>query len=185
MSSDPRKKTISLISLLGGMLITMTDPSADVLPARKRPAHWPVTETHNRSVIVFLTVCTSGRAPWLPSSDVHAILRTAWEKATNWRVGRYVLLPDHLHLFCAPGCLPPESLARWVGYWKRISTISIRKSIPDFSWQRDHWDTQLRHGESYASKWKYVQSNPVRHKLANDPADWPYQGEIERLEWHD
>jgi hypothetical protein len=50
-------------------------------------------------------------------------------------------------------------------------------------WQRHHWDRQLRRGESYSEKWDYVWNNPVRHKLATDAAEWPYQGELNELRW--
>jgi hypothetical protein len=30
-----------------------------------------------------------------------------------------------------------------------------------------------------------VQHNPVRHGLVQDASDWPYQGEMEILDWHD
>ena len=33
-------------------------------------------------------------------------------------MGQYVIMPDHIHLFCVPGRLPMPSLAQWVEYWK-------------------------------------------------------------------
>ena len=44
---------------------------------------------------------------------------------------------------------------------------------------------QLRTGESYGAKWQYVVGNPVRHRLAKDATQWPYQGEVNLLRWHD
>ena len=52
-------------------------------------------------------------------------------------------------------------------------------------WQIDAWDTQLRTGDSYSAKWAYVRNNPVRHKLVSSAEDWPYQGEIHTLLWHE
>lgn len=51
--------------------------------------------------------------------------------------------------------------------------------------QRDCWDTQLRKGERYSEKWEYVRYNPVRKGLAGTPDDWPWQGELNVLSWHD
>ena len=51
--------------------------------------------------------------------------------------------------------------------------------------QMQCWDTQLRTGESYAQKWEYVRNNPVRKGLCQVPEDWPYQGELNVLAWHD
>mgnify|MGYP003875432317 CR=1 FL=1 len=52
-------------------------------------------------------------------------------------------------------------------------------------WQRDFWDTQLRRGESYSAKWKYVRHNPVRAGLVPSADLWPYQGELNVLRWHE
>ena len=152
------------------------------LPERKRPVHWLPVERYNRSIIVFLTVCTKDRKPWLANERMHAALCDAWAEARHWLVGRYVILPDHVHLFCAPGAWAPPSLKRWVIYWKRL--VAQTTGI-DGLWQEGFWDTQLRHHESYGAKWDYVQGNPVRHGLAWDPCEWPYRGEIEVLDWHD
>jgi REP element-mobilizing transposase RayT len=126
-----------------------------------------------------LTVCTKDRKPWLATPEAHRILREIWSNARAWLVGRYVIMPDHLHLF-VPGdnALPPE---RWVRYWKSQFSKSAKK--PEWQWQTDHWDRQLRTGESYAEKWDYVRLNPVRHGLVASADEWPYQGELNELRW--
>jgi REP element-mobilizing transposase RayT len=30
------------------------------------------------------------------------LLVKAWEQARQWRVGKYLAMPDHVHLFCSP-----------------------------------------------------------------------------------
>jgi REP element-mobilizing transposase RayT len=50
-------------------------------------------------------------------------------------------------------------------------------------WQRDFWDTQLRRSENYESKWLYVVNNPVRAGLSKCVEEWPFQGELNVLEW--
>jgi putative transposase len=139
-------------------------------------------ELHKRSIIVFLTVCTKGRRPLLASAPVHAALRDAWACADRWRVGRYVILPDHVHLFCGPGSWPPHPLGPWVTYWKRL--VAKATGVAGI-WQAGFWDTQLRGHESYGAKWEYVRNNPVRHGLVSQAADWPHQGEVEILDWSD
>ena len=47
------------------------------------------------------------------------------------------------------------------------------------------WDRQLRRADSHAAKWEYVRNNPVRHGHVENLDDWPYQGELNILEWHD
>lgn len=150
-------------------------------PQRKHPMHLPVFEVRNTSVIIFLTVCAMDRRPVLATPRMHHDLRQAWAQANHWLVGRYVIMPDHIHLFCGPGTFPPEPLARWVAYWKRLVAQAGDRSL----WQKNFWDTQLRGHESYSLKWAYVQENPVRAGLVPCSENWPYQGELNLLRWHE
>ncbi|MCS7308596.1 MAG: transposase [Armatimonadetes bacterium] len=149
---------------------------------RKRPIHVEMKPFYNRPTIVFLTVCTKGRKPILCRDEVHAILRDVWSSATAWLVGRYVIMPDHIHLFSAPAS-EDIAIGHWVRYWK--SRVSARWPYPEEQpvWQYSFWDRRLRSFESYDEKWNYVMHNPVRHGLVEDPSQWRFQGEIFVLEW--
>jgi len=153
------------------------------LPQRHRPTHRPVIESGNRAVIAFVTVCTKERAPLLANPPMHDLILKAWHAATHWQVGRYVISPDHVHLFCAPGTIPAEPLLNWVRFWKAIVAKSAGCGA-DVLWQKNFWDTQLRRGDSYTAKWEYVMNNPVRHGLVSRAEEWPYQGELDSLRWH-
>lgn len=155
------------------------DQRADPLPDRRRPAHG-VRIRSTQPTIVFLTVCTKDRQPWLATAQNHDLLRETWLAATAWRVGRYVLMPDHLHLFAAPG-EPALLLEKWVRYWK--SQFTKKHGESGQRWQTGHWDRRLRSGESYATKWEYVRENPVRHGLVRRAEDWPFWGTVSDLEW--
>ena len=179
----------------------MATADSNELHERNKPAHPPALEGFNRSVIIFVTVCTKDRHRNLANDALHNLLRAAWERADRWSVGRYILMPDHLHLFCRPATEPRSPLKAWVAYWKSLVTrgLSGLGTVGDGPggtgpskaarhkpfWQRDCWDTQLRRGENYHVKWEYVRSNPVRAGLCVEPHEWPYQGEMSTLEWHD
>jgi putative transposase len=154
------------------------------LAGRKRPAHHPVIEQNNRSIIVFVTVCSKNRTPIFTKPETHNLLIRSWEKADRWIVGRYVIMPDHIHFFCSPVGLGFPELKKWIQYWKAL--VSREWPHPDEQpiWQQDFWDTQLRQRESYSEKWHYVRNNPVRENLVERVEDWPFQGEIEPLLWH-
>ena len=147
--------------------------------SRHKPAHCLIIDSRH-STIVFLTVCTHKRISWLATEKNHLLLREVWQKSKAWIVGRYVLMPDHLHLFAAPG---PRDLPfdNWVRYWK--SQFTKCHQDPALSWQVDHWDRRLRHEESYEEKWLYVRENPVRAGLVRSVEDWPFQGELNALPW--
>jgi REP element-mobilizing transposase RayT len=39
-------------------------------------------------------------------------------------------MPDHIHLFCAPGTLPPTSVKKWVEYWKGSVSRALKGHGP-------------------------------------------------------
>ena len=98
-------------------------------------------------------------------------------------VGRYVIMPDHIHLFV---CGPPDfELGRWMGMLKQClekaaaaPTSPAGRRLQKPLWQRGFFDHVLRSEESYAKKWEYVRDNPVRAGFVTDDDDWPYAGEI-------
>ena len=141
---------------------------------RKHPdhTHHP-REEHD---VIFLTLCTHLRAPILATDDVHDTLRKLWVDSSHWTLGRYVIMPDHVHLFVVRSAKGTASLKRWTSWWKREA--SIRLSLGDGRWQEDFWDTRMRSEEHYASRWMYVKNNPVRKGLVTHPDLWRYQGEI-------
>ena len=153
-------------------------PAKD-LPDRHHPVHG-VRIASTGPTIVFVTACTKDLRPWLATDANHALLRSIWQSATAWRVGRYVLMPEHVHLFAAPG-EAELMLEAWIRCWK--SLFSRQCDSLTHRWQVDHWDRRLRSGESYTEKWEYVRENPVRHGLVQWADDWPFQGEIFELEW--
>ena len=69
---------------------------------RKHPVHLEVHDRRDTPIIVYLTVCTKRRKPILANPAAHELLRASWREARLWLVGRYVIMPNHLHLFCAP-----------------------------------------------------------------------------------
>jgi REP element-mobilizing transposase RayT len=150
---------------------------------RKHPAHMPLVERHNELVIVFLTVCSKDRKRIFACSDAAEVIVNAWQEAKSWLVGRYVIMPDHVHLFCANGVVPPEALKQWVRYWKNIASKNWPRPNEHQIWQRDFWDPQLRRHENYGSKWEYVLENPVRAGLVAKSEDWPVHGELNVLHW--
>src|SRR5262249_24093308 len=88
-------------------------------------------------------------------------------KGADVAVGRYVIMPDHMHLFAAfpmDGVTLPtwvQSLRKAIG--KKVFSIICCAAVK----------ATRRNG-------KYVRMNPVRAKLCGTSESWPYQGEIVR-----
>src|SRR6266849_10265924 len=54
--------------------------------------------------IYFITTCTLKRRSILASKEVAKILIDEWRCAHDrhgWAIGRYVIMPDHVHFFCS------------------------------------------------------------------------------------
>ncbi|HEX8295225.1 MAG TPA: hypothetical protein VF593_02925 [Chthoniobacteraceae bacterium] len=150
---------------------------------RKHPVHHPSVLRCNEPAIVFVTVCTKDRKRILAAPDVVALLRESWRDATSWLVGRFVVMPDHLHLFCATGENPSRPIGQWIRYWKTLASRRWPRPREQPVWQIDFWDSQLRDIASYEAKWEYVRQNPVRAGLIAHPDAWPHQGELNELRW--
>jgi len=201
---------------------------------RKHPAHPVPVERHNMSVVLFVTLAIQPRGNYLCNAHFQEAFLNACGDADSWNVGRYVIMPDHVHLFCAPAQWPATGIKRWCGYLKeritkrlktilesetsvsyvlcpsleRLGTASPSKpsdlardtqhtmegeAVPSrhthsavklpWRWQSDMWDVQIRSGEHYHEKWEYVRQNPLRAGLVQEPDEWPWNGEVNNLQW--
>jgi REP element-mobilizing transposase RayT len=153
------------------------------------------------SPVYFVTACTYQRRPVLAVAAIAYILTDEWRAAGErhgWLVGRYVIMPDHVHFFCAPGPTA-KSLSEFVRLWKQWTTKRVVAAGIDRGpsavaagadrgpgagavaagadrgsarlWQREFFDHVLRSEESYARKWEYVLQNPVRAGLTTRAED--------------
>ena len=133
--------------------------------------------------VYFLTFCTVDRKPILAGGRIHNafVLFCREALARSVYVGRYVLTPDHVHLFVKVPA-PSENLSRWVKSLKNYLSKALKEQkVPSPHWQKGFFDHVLRSDESYSDKWLYMVENSVRGGLLKEWADWPYQGEIHPL----
>ena len=129
--------------------------------------------------VYFVTFCTYRRRLLLASDRTHVAFVEFGRRASNFNiaVGRYVLMPDHVHLFVSGD--EGFVLGRWVGELKQaLARANSWSKSSGQLWQEGFFDHVLRSDESMSEKWEYIRQNPVRAALVNDPEDWPYQGEI-------
>ena len=162
------------------------------------------------SPVYFVTVCTDRRRRMLANIAVADILTSEWrisQERHGWLVGRYVIMTDHVHFFCAAED-NAKTLSDFVKLWKqwttkRMKEVELISNGPSTGprlasaattekagtadtaakriWQREFFDYVLRSEESYAEKWEYVRLNPVRAGLVVRAEEWTFQGEIHSL----
>jgi putative transposase len=135
--------------------------------------------------IYFITTCTFKRRVILASREVAGVLADEWRNAHErhgWAIGRYVIMPDHVHFFCSAE-LDAKTLPTFMQAWKQWTSKRMARELKLSGkiWQEEFFDDVLRSSESYSQKWDYVKENPVRAGLVSESHEWPWQGEIESL----
>jgi REP element-mobilizing transposase RayT len=134
--------------------------------------------------VYFVTTCVAERRALLANETIHAIFQDEWHGLAarhGWAIGRYVIMPDHVHFFATPSPATPCTLSIVVGKWKEwtakrvLSELGARPPL----WQAEFFDHVLRSNESKSEKWIYVRENPVRAALVTKAEDWPYAGSID------
>ena len=144
-----------------------------------RPRLGRLDEVYPGYSIYFITFCTHGRTDLLANPILHESFRSFClsGKERNVLVGRYVIMPDHLHFFVHFS--DQADVSMWIKSLKNGLSKTLRQSgslAPH--WQKGYFDHLVRSEQSYEEKWDYVRENPVRKGLAADTSTWPYQGEI-------
>ena len=131
--------------------------------------------------LYLVTLCTTNRRKCLAIQPVHSALIKYGQigKQRGFALGRYVIMPDHIHLFVS-GTLD-FNLGIWVRGLKRVVAAAVTGGRINI-WQRGFFDHVIRNSESYSQKWNYVRDNPVRAGLVTETSEWPYQGEIIPIE---
>jgi len=152
------------------------------------PPRLPVLFQRFDAPLYFVTFNTWLKRPLLAHDSVRAAFCAYAQRGLEFNVatGRYVLMPDHLHVFVRIG--RDMTLRRWESGLKKclgkvlLASGHAPTTIPGSRlksyWQPGFFDHLMRSDESYAEKWDYVWRNPVRAKLVARPEDWPYQGEV-------
>jgi len=93
-----------------------------------------------------------------------------YETNRRWRIGIFLLMPDHLHAILSFGW--GERMSDVVGDWKRFQMTQH-----GVHWQQDYFDHRLRsdeRGEQLAVKFDYIRRNPVAAGLCAQVEDWPW-----------
>src|SRR5262245_16384130 len=132
--------------------------------------HTPALGAHiflGQPNIFFVTVNAKDAVPWMANATVQNSLADIWStEATAWLVGYYLVMPDHIHLFCTPRDLH-FGIDQWVEFWK--SRFSRRHVEQPWCWQRNSFHHRIRTRIEYEDKLTYVRENPLRKQLVAQP----------------
>jgi putative transposase len=101
----------------------MLGMSHDPPPQRRRPLHG-IKLIDGQPTIIFETLCVKDRLPILANDEFHDAFRDVASAAAAWLLGRYVIMPDHIHFFAGytGQDIPYEN---WVKYLKSQLTRAL------------------------------------------------------------
>jgi putative transposase len=143
-------------------------PPRDEVKLKREPA------TRNRQTY-FVTSETSERRPFFRYerwSKLFLEVLFGYQKAGNFQLHEFVLMPDHFHLIITPA----ESLEKAVqlikGGFSRQASLQLetKHSV----WQRGFADHRIRDVEDYKKHKHYIWLNPIKAKLCHSAQEYPY-----------
>ena len=116
---------------------------------------------------------------WLTQAGVPEMILEAIqarEQRGHWKMLEYVIMGNHIHLFCEFGTKGMkwvmEDFKRWTGH-QAAKLVSFENRF----WQRewfDHWSRSDSEDERIIN---YIRNNPVKAGLIDRWQDWPWVGQ--------
>ncbi len=104
---------------------------------------------------------------------------------TRYDLQAWVVMPNHVHVLFTQR---EEPLGRVVGSWKSYTAKEANKLLQRAGqfWDEDYWDTYMRDEAHEQRTRRYIEGNPVKARLALEPARWAwssarYRDEFGRL----
>ena len=138
------------------------------------PPRLPVVFQNYDSPLYLITFNTLLRRPLLACDEVHRAFRDYAERGFSFHiaVGRYVLMPDHIHVLLTPA--PEIALERAVQFIKGGFSYRLRKMENFQVWQESFTNHRIRDADDYQRHCEYVRMNPVRAKLVREAMEYSY-----------
>ncbi len=135
-------------------------------------------KTGNPDDIVFLTIVTNKRDPWIARWNAYAFVRAklgVLARGYGLKIRAWVLLPDHLHLLFRQG---RADYSKVVTAFKRGIGAEFKArqliSAGDSLWQARFWEHTIKDDADLDKCISYIHCNPVKHGLSEFPRDWRY-----------
>ena len=120
----------------------------------------------------FLTFSCYHRLAYLASSKACSLFEAALERVRRrfrLAVAGYVVMPEHVHLLVSE---PREGDLSSAVRSLKLS-VSLRSAQRPF-WQARYYDFNVRGGDKFTEKLRYIHRNPVVRGLVARPEDWPW-----------
>lgn len=138
----------------------------------------------------FFTLVTDDRVPLFDDAFGRRALGTLLRRAKRrwpFTINAVVLLPDHLHVIWSlpPGDTDYSKRLGWIkkefskgwlaaGRAEQPVTNGMSRQGRRGVWQPRFWEHAIESEDDFERHFDYVHYNPVKHRLARCPRDWPW-----------
>ncbi|MBW2107234.1 MAG: transposase [Deltaproteobacteria bacterium] len=136
----------------------------------------------------FFTVVTYRRMRFLTKPENVSLLRQSFKYVMErhpFVTDAIVILPDHLHCIWTLPQGNHDFSTRWrllkshfSRHFKNFHSNNLSKSLTNKKekgvWQRRFWEHLIRDENDFSRHVEYIHYNPVKHGVAQSPAQWEY-----------
>jgi len=100
----------------------------------------------------------------------------------RYRLAAWVIMPNHVHALVELWTMPLGALLK---AWKGTSAHAVNLVLGRSGtlWQRDYWDRYIRDEEHFRKARHYIESNPVKARLACMAAEWAHSSANPKWRW--
>lgn len=132
----------------------------------------------------FFTVTLRDRRSGLLVEEITAFREAlrAVKRRRSFRIEAMVVLPDHLHAIWTMPAGDHDYSGRWRAVKAAFTRAVRERGVPlqrdrrgEYDvWQRRYWEHLIRNDAEFARHVDYIHYNPVKHGLADRPANWQW-----------
>ena len=92
----------------------------------------------------------------------------------RYRLLAWCVMPNHVHVVIEP--IEGHTLSVIVKSWKSFTSrqANTRLGRTGAFWEADYFDRYMRNEDHLMRTIEYVENNPVKAGLVEEPADWPW-----------
>jgi len=161
----------------GAVVQTVTFRLADSLPREYYEKAAAVATNDIERTILLERGIDQGRGNCILNDPKNAaIVRNALQHfdGERYRLLAWVIMPNHVHVMIEQ--IEGIPLTTILHTWKSYSAHEINKARGSRGqvWSPDYFDRYVRDEGHYADVKYYIELNPVKARLVENPEDWPY-----------
>ncbi len=113
---------------------------------------------------------------WLRQAEIASVVQDAllhFDKQRYCLVA-WAIMPNHVHVMIET--ISGHGLGSIIGSWKRFSARVANRQLgrEGAFWQDDYWDTYIRNERHFESTVAYIENNPVKAGLVDQPESWKW-----------